>query len=474
MLTRLEVNGFKNLVDFTLDFGPFTCLFGPNGAGKSNIIDAIRFLSLLTQRTINDAALGVRGAGDGYGKISALFHADGGESRDRMSFAVEMLVDPEVSDDFGREAVSSSTFLRYEVAFRLERGGHDAERPGGLTLEHEELRPITEGRASHHLRFPHSKAKFRDAVVYNRRHARTGYVSTIEDAESGQPLVVVHQDGGVPGWSRPAPAQNAVRTIVGTENTVATPTILATRREMQGWLALQLDPAAIRRPDRFTQAPEIGEGGDHIPATLQQFAGSGESGFTEILAAVSEKLKSLAPVRDLRLVRDDERQLLSLEVEDMAGLTMGAGSLSDSTLRSLALAALASVPGRGRLVCVDDPDHGIYPTNLGALNALLHGMAVDPDEAVSGDNPLGQVIMTSNSPMLILQQDVADLVRVENTGSIDGECGPGVSAVRWEPHISTWRCTEDHVGFDLEPMAGFGTQPQGGQIAFPSEIWETA
>ena len=36
MLTRLEVNGFKNLVDFALDFGPFTCIFGPNGAGKSN------------------------------------------------------------------------------------------------------------------------------------------------------------------------------------------------------------------------------------------------------------------------------------------------------------------------------------------------------------------------------------------------------------------------------------------------------
>ena len=42
MLTRLKSNGFKNLVDFSLDFGPYTCIAGPNGVGKSNIFDAIQ------------------------------------------------------------------------------------------------------------------------------------------------------------------------------------------------------------------------------------------------------------------------------------------------------------------------------------------------------------------------------------------------------------------------------------------------
>ena len=43
MLTRIEVDGFKNLVEFALDFGPYTCIAGANGVGKSNIFDAIRF-----------------------------------------------------------------------------------------------------------------------------------------------------------------------------------------------------------------------------------------------------------------------------------------------------------------------------------------------------------------------------------------------------------------------------------------------
>jgi predicted ATPase len=61
MLTRLEVDGFKNLLGFEIDFGPFNCIAGPNGVGKSNIFDAIRFLSLLADHTIVDAALNVRG-----------------------------------------------------------------------------------------------------------------------------------------------------------------------------------------------------------------------------------------------------------------------------------------------------------------------------------------------------------------------------------------------------------------------------
>lgn len=42
MLTRLEVNGFKNLIGADVSFGPFTCIGRANGVGKSNLFDAIR------------------------------------------------------------------------------------------------------------------------------------------------------------------------------------------------------------------------------------------------------------------------------------------------------------------------------------------------------------------------------------------------------------------------------------------------
>ena len=181
MLTRLEVNGFKNLVNFALDFGPYTCIAGANGVGKSNIFDAIRFLSLLTECTINDAALQIRNAGEETGEIVDLFFADGGCRAERIELAAEMTVGQKVKDDFGREAEASSSFLRYEVAFRYEPPSPTGGLLGGLALEREELRPIITGHAARHLKFPHRKGKFRDSVVYNNRHARTGFISTNVD-----------------------------------------------------------------------------------------------------------------------------------------------------------------------------------------------------------------------------------------------------------------------------------------------------
>ena len=63
VLTRLKVNGFKNLVDVEVWFGPFTCIAGPNAVGKSNLFDAIRFLGNLANNTLMDATLTVRSEG---------------------------------------------------------------------------------------------------------------------------------------------------------------------------------------------------------------------------------------------------------------------------------------------------------------------------------------------------------------------------------------------------------------------------
>ncbi len=60
MLTRLEIDGFKNLLGLKVDFGPFTCIAGPNGSGKSNVFDAIQFLSLLADHEIVRAAQMIR------------------------------------------------------------------------------------------------------------------------------------------------------------------------------------------------------------------------------------------------------------------------------------------------------------------------------------------------------------------------------------------------------------------------------
>ena len=114
MLTRLKVNGFKNLVDVDVRFGPFTCIAGVNGSGKSNLFDAIRFLALLAEKPLLEAAREVvRGSGGRSADIRSLFHRVGDEYAQGMSFEADMIVPSKGIDDLGQRVRADATFVRY-------------------------------------------------------------------------------------------------------------------------------------------------------------------------------------------------------------------------------------------------------------------------------------------------------------------------------------------------------------------------
>ena len=467
MLTRLEVNGFKNLVDFSLDFGPYTCIAGANGVGKSNIFDAIQFLSLLTECTISQAALQVRNSGEDTGDIEDLFFRGTDEREKRLELAAEMIVDSKVVDDFGREADASSSFLRYELAFRYEQPSAITGHLGGLLLEKEVLRPITTGESGQRIKFPHSKGKFRDSAVYNKRHSRSGYIST--SLENEQTVIVVHQDGGSHGRGRPAPAQGATRTIIGTENTSTTPTILAARQEMQNWRVLALEPAAMRRPDRYSQVAGIASDGAHIPATLQHF--SNYTSQQDLYDTVARRLRELVTVRSLYVDSDPVRQLLSLVLEEAPGLYMKANSISDGTLRFLALVVLAEVSDTTGLYCMEEPENGIHPAKLAAMHNLLQDIAIDVQEPIGPDNLLRQVIVATHSPYFVMLQDKDDLVLARDK-VWQSENSEFRRSLKCSPCKGSWRCYgvgSDYV--DLISLKSYLIPPEEAQIAFPPSFW---
>src|SRR5208282_4223214 len=125
MLTRLKVNGFKNLVDVDVRFGPFTCITGANGVGKSNLFDAIAFLSALADKPLIDAAKSIRDDEGRASDIRSLFHRVGDSYAEEMSLEAEMIVPEKGVDDLGQEAKAKITFLRYlvKIGFRPDKLG---------------------------------------------------------------------------------------------------------------------------------------------------------------------------------------------------------------------------------------------------------------------------------------------------------------------------------------------------------------
>ena len=462
MLTRLEVDGFKNLKDFSIEFGPFTCIAGPNGVGKSNIFDAIQFLSLLTDNTLIESALKLRGANTETADLRDLFWTDGIKRDTKFSIAAEMIVDPQVHDDFGRPAEASSTFLRYEISIGYEEPSRQGSL-GRLVLISEILSYVTEGNAAKKLRFKHSATNFRRSAGSNKRRAKQGYIST-ESSRDGLTEILVHQDGGSSGKPQRAPADTAPRTIVATANTSATPTILAARREMQRWRILSLEPSSMRGTDRFQDDSHITPRGDHLPATLNRLANSTLDGGERLFARVASTLSELVSIRRIKVERDEVRQLLILLVEENSGIEIPARSLSDGTLRFLTLCILGEDPESEGLICMEEPENGIHPAKIQAMIDLLRQLAVDVNEKINPENPMRQLIIATHSPLLVQLQNEEDILFAMEA-TIKGADGAPIGTLRCRPLSGTWRCNETEKGIGKGTILAYLTTAPGAQIS---------
>ncbi|MFF9602517.1 AAA family ATPase [Streptomyces sp. NPDC014684] len=461
MLTRLEVSGFKNLSDLRVEFGPFTCIAGENGTGKSNVFDAIQFLSLLADHSMIEAAQAVRGThGELHGDARDLFWNGYADDEHLMTFAAQMIVPGEVEDDFGRLAQPTSTFLRYELRLGYEppRGG---ERGGRLTLMYEYLSQIRPRDALSQLRFPHSAKGFRNAVVRGRR-STAPYISTTLD--TGDAVVHIHADGGRRGQPRPAPASRAPQTMLSTINRNDDPTILAARREMQSWRRLALEPSALRTADRYTDPSEMQPDGLHLPRSLDRIAREKcPDDLARVYSRVAGRLSDLSGlhVRTLHVEADDKRELLTIKLQEIDGKELPARSLSEGTLRFLALCVLLEDPQARGLLCMEEPENGIHPANLFAMVRLVRDLAVDPSESVDEDNPFRQVLINTHSPGVVQLVDPADLL-IADTSTVPGAGGKAARSLRLRPLADTWRAGGAGKGYGTKAdiLAYLTTPPE--------------
>lgn len=414
MLTRLRVSGFKNLVDIDISFGPFTCIAGANGVGKSNLLDAIVFLSALSDGTLIDAALSVRDQGAKTGDIRGLFHHVGDHFSEEMTFEAEMIIPESGTDDLGQQAIASSTFVQYAVSLRYKRD-ESARALGSLELVKEELKHITLGEAVRHLPFGPSRV-WRNRAVTNRRRTPK-YIST--EGTGTDRVINVHQDGGSSGKPQKLRAANLPRTVLSAANSAESPTATLVKREMQSWRLLQLEPSSLREPDNFTAPVELASDGAHLPSALFHLAnasnGSGVDSaavYAEVANRVSELLDD---VRSVYVDRDESRQLLTVYVTGQDGTTYPARALSDGTLRFLALAVLSIDPDSRGVICMEEPENGIHPERIPAMIQLLRDLTTDIQDnepAVKG-NPLRQVIINTHSPSVVMQVPEESLVMAE-------------------------------------------------------------
>lgn len=181
-------------------------------------------------------------------------------------------------------------------------------------------------------------------------------------------------------------------------------TLVGARREMMGWTQFQLEPSALRAPDPYGTPGRLSPDGGHLPATLEAMArrATAKDPADDVGQRVANRVAELfEDVRSLRVDRDDKREQYSLVLTELDGTEHPASSLSDGTLRFLALAVLEAGAVGPSLLCLEEPENGIHPDRIPAMLDLLQDLAVDPTKPVEDGNPLRQVIVNTHSPAVL-------------------------------------------------------------------------
>lgn len=422
MLTRLKINGFKNLHDVDLRLGFFTCIAGANGVGKSNLFDAICFLSNLASKQIVEAASLVRGTNEQLTDIKSLFSFDAQGRAIPMEFVVEAITSKEVIDDFERTGNASATYLEYSLTLCLA-DSENAKDP--VYIQQEQLKRKSKHQAVNELGFTTSDDFIQKFIVDSKPKRTTLFIGTSDEADT--PIIKLYGEEGRRGAALKIPAKRTPQTVLSSINSVSHPTALALRREMQSWQLLQLEPSALREPDDFASSAKVTANGRHLAAALYR---------TGLYADVAASLSSLISGIDSVEVDSNEIRKLRTLLVRMSGEPYTASALSDGTLRFLALAIMACDPDAQGLTCMEEPENGIHPLRIPQIVELVRQLsdALDEEEKSWDDvTKLRQVIINTHSPLVVAELPIDELLMAESFQFKKAQW------VRFKPIKDSWR-----------------------------------
>ena len=380
MITYIKIDGFKSFQNFEMDFTPLTVIAGSNAAGKSNLFDALKLLS-----TLADTDKIQRAFRDQRGELLELFtQYDDHSYTDEMSFVVEMLLNPTVTDTWGATEKLRYTRLRYEL--RLHRftnsiGMEDVE------VVYERLDTIKHKTDKWVRMLPaQTSGVWRPKVTEGRR--QTPYIYTGE--YNGKQTIISQ------GKKRLFPLNNTTRTVLSSMDSVDFKHILAVREEMRNWKFLQLNPEDLRLPTSKTDGEDlISASGKNLAAALYRIKQEDKYNLIEI----SRRLHSFLPnFVSVDVIDDVENKRYVIVLRDVDGKEYTSRVLSEGTLRVLALCVLCQDDRHSGLLCFEEPENGVHPFRIRTMVSLLKDLSTDFSDL---GMPLRQIIVNTHSVIFV-------------------------------------------------------------------------
>ena len=378
MITYIKIDGFKTFKNFEMYFSPFTVIAGVNAAGKSNLFDALALMTdLASGNSIQKVLSSQRGE---LGELFTLFH--NGKRAAEMSFVVEMLVNPMVTDEWNQSEKVSVTRLRYEIA--LKHVGVD-----NVEIVRESLYPIRKKDDKWASYLPNkTDSHWRPAMKGTRQKP---FLSFNFD-ESEMVSIYDNNDGKVENMY----ASGSNLTIISRFSKCDTPHLLAARMEMMSWRFLHLNPDDLRTPSFKSESMfDLDSTGKNLAATLNRLKKEDKYN----LVIISQLIRRFIPDYIAIDIKEEyDRSRYVLYVTDRRHEEYTSRVLSEGTLRIIALCVLAVDNHHSGLLCFEEPENGIHPMRLEVMANLMEQLSSD---FMNTELKLRQVIVNTHSPRFV-------------------------------------------------------------------------
>lgn len=388
MLRRLEAKNFRCLRDLSVGLdGDFHLLVGPNGAGKSAFIDVLAFLRDFISDGL-DEAVGKR--------TDNLQDLVWGRPRSGLTFelAVEFGLPDEILEPGGAEGMR----YRYEIGIQGQDGAEVAFERGALVPNDSSPEGRTEDER---LDF----RRTRDRVQYasptgpqtleltkrepHLRYGRQGNRSALE---------------ALAWWPGTAAREHAVELIEATG-------------------MLQLEGRGISQPcppDRRRRLRMMAQDGANLPWLVRTLLRADRALYDAWLAHVRT---ALAELKDIRVVEKADDRHAYLMIRFHNDVEVPSWSVSEGTLRMLALTLIAYLPEAPRIYLLEEPENGIHPL---AVETVYQSLSSVYD---------AHVFVATHSPTLLRCADLGQILCFSKTDTDGTRVIPG----KQHPRLRNWR-----------------------------------
>lgn len=371
MIRTLEALNFRCLRHCRQEVERFQLLVGPNASGKSTFLDIADLLSGLMNpgsqelEAVRERAPGIR---------ELTWMGQGGS----FELAVELAIP---ADRAQRLPGNGKDTARYELAIGLRPDGELAVLAENLLL----MRTLGPRPTRQLTVFPAPDPPPSSIVQQARKHRPEGSHSSLsKNPDSGQHYFHAETSS----WKNPfrlGPRAIGLANLPADEDKF--PVALWVRDVLRnGVQRIALNGDLMRRPSPPGSPSDFRPDGSNLPRAVDGLKQSNPDRFRRWIAHVRTALPDIEDVETVE--REDDRHRF-LVVRYTSGLRAPSWTVSDGTLRLLALTLLAYLGVRDRVYLVEEPENGIHPQ---AVETVYQALASSPD---------AQILCATHSPVLL-------------------------------------------------------------------------